>query len=147
MSQNNLFAVTLGGLVINDSGEFLLIHKADTGKYTFPSAELTHVDGQMWEVMEDQVAKLVFAQTGVEIADGPIPFTDQAFIGKGGFESLMQFFIGRYRFGKIKIGDPAQISEIVWKKLADFDTDTFLPVEMLVFEKADKFLKSLKGNI
>lgn len=145
--ERSLHHIYLGGLVINDNHEFLLVQKIDNkqqpGKLTFPGGPLGISLEPTWEAMEASLAKAIFSQTGIEIADGPIPFTDQAFVSKDNYDRLIQFFICRYRFGKPIVQNPNLISRVLWKKFADFDKQEFSTTDYLVFEKANKFISRL----
>ena len=135
---NTLYHVMLGGLVINENREFLLIRGIENsklGKFTYPQVPLLFSGNANWEAMEDSLAKGIFTQTGIEIADGCIPFTDQAFVAPDQFDGIVQFFICKYKFEKAQITNPGKVSEISWQKFADFDKQAFLPADYLVFEK------------
>lgn len=146
----NLHYIYVGGLVINDQNEFLLVREIDTttaepGKFSFPKGMVKDMnyDGTVWELLAKSVARTVFEETGIEIADGPIPFTDEALIGKDSYDQLVQIFICKYKYGKAIVKHPNRQSELVWKKFEDFNPDEFAVLDYRVFDKANNFIKSL----
>jgi 8-oxo-dGTP diphosphatase len=146
--QKNLLHLSVAGLVINENNEFLLIRGIDKanmnpGKFIFPMGTIHNEAGNTWELLEKNLMNIIYSQTGIEITDGAIPFTDQTFVGKGSFDSVIQFFICKYKYGVAYISNPNEISEVIWKKLEDFDRNDFAPQVYQVFEKANNFIKSL----
>ena len=146
----NLHYIYVGGIVINEKNEFLLVREIEssevtTGKYTFPRAMLKDLnyDGTVWELLSKSVARTVYEETGIEIADGPIPFTDEALVGKDSYDQLIQIFICKYKYGKAVIKHPNRQSEIVWKGFSDFNPDEFSVLDYRVFDKANNFINAL----
>jgi ADP-ribose pyrophosphatase YjhB (NUDIX family) len=142
------YQIVLGGLVINDKHQFLLVRSIDgdkQGMFTYPKTELSLAADSSWEAMEQCLAKGIYAETEIEIDDGSIPFTDQAFVNKDNFETLIQFFICKYKFGKPVIAEPSKVSDISWLKFADFDRSLFGENDYLVFAKAAQFITNLSN--
>ncbi len=142
------YKIMLGGLVINEKQEFLLIRNVDggmQGMFTYPRAELSLAAESGWEAMEQCLAKGIYAETEIEIDDGAIPFTDQAFLNKENFETLVQFFICKYKFGQPVIAEPGKVSDISWLEFAAFDRSLFSENDYLVFEKAAQFIANLSN--
>src|SRR3972149_2286697 len=98
MSQKStvLEDILVAGLVINNNQEFLVVQEKD-GKYTFPCYPVVKMPGKTWEVLEKILTENLAKTTGITIQDGLIPFTDQAFIGKEGFEQIIMFYVCKYQ--------------------------------------------------
>ncbi len=118
-------------------------HASHTPVIGFPKGAGEQLPGSTWEILEKTLARSIFEQTGVEIADGPIPFTDQTFVGKDGFDTIVQFFICKHKYGVAQIQDPNKVAEIAWQAFAEFDAAEFEPLVYTVFEKATQFMEKL----
>ena len=144
---NQLHHISVAGLVLDEQGRFLLIKNIPVNeqpaKWSFPKGAVEQMPGSTWEILEKTLARSIFEQTGVEIADGPIPFTDQTFVGKDGFDTIVQFFICKHKYGVAQIQDPNKVAEIAWQAFAEFDAAEFEPLVYTVFEKATQFMEKL----
>lgn len=130
--------VMVAGLVVNQNNEFLL-QQDDQGKLTFPLFSVDEMPGKTWEILEKNLQEKLLQTTNIKIAEGMIPFTDQEFIGKNGFEQIIIFYICKYGSGEI---DPEK--KLQWLKFTDFSQDRFLPLIYQVFAKADAFIEKLE---
>lgn len=137
--------IEVAGLVINDKGEFLLLKEKATGKYIFPHGPVENLPGRTWEILEKNLTRNVFTQTAIEVADGLIPFSDKEFVGKDGFEKIIQFFICKYNRGEAIATDPDQYSEVVWKDINSLDEKDFRPLVYTVYKKAFEFINKINN--
>lgn len=142
---NQLHHISVAGLVVDEQGRFLLVKlsgsNGSAAKWSFPVGAVEQMPGNTWELLEKNLARIVHEQAGVELADGPIPFTDQAFVGKDGFDTIVQFFICKPKSGENQDSDDA--GKTTWKAFADFDSSEFEPLVYTVFEKATQFVNNL----
>ncbi|MEI7579589.1 MAG: NUDIX hydrolase [bacterium] len=128
----------VAGLVINSKNEFLLIKNGS--EFTFPQTVVTLINDDLWEALEKNLRLKILSETQIEIADGMIPFTDEAFIGKNGFQNIIQFYIC-----KVATEQENQESEnFIWKDFADFPKEQMKELDYQVFMKARKFIEELK---
>ncbi|MBW7953713.1 NUDIX hydrolase [Candidatus Dojkabacteria bacterium] len=137
------FTIELAGIVLNDNEEFLLVKKNNSAeKFSLPSGAFSSKAVGSWEVMESSLAKIIFQQTGIEIADGPIPFTDQLLMDKTE-EKLLQLFICRYKYGNIQIKSPEEIAEVKWIHINDIERKDLNERDYLILYKASDFISKL----
>ena len=137
--------IEVAGLVLNDKDEFLMLKEKATGKYIFPHGRVENLPGRTWEVLEKNLIRNIFTQTAIEVAEGIIPFTDKEFIGKDGFEKIIQFFICKYQRGEAVVTDPDQYSEVTWKDINLLKEDDFKPLVYTVYKKAFEFINKINN--
>jgi ADP-ribose pyrophosphatase YjhB (NUDIX family) len=137
--------IEVAGIVVNDKNEFLVLKEVASGKYVFPYGAVENLPGRIWEILEKNLMRNIFAESGVEIAEGMIPFTDREFLGKNGFEKILQFFICKYSRGEAMITDPFKFSEVKWIKLEDMNEKDFKPLVYAVYQKAAEFIDKLNN--
>ncbi|KXK27460.1 MAG: NADH pyrophosphatase [candidate division WS6 bacterium OLB20] len=144
-AQNALYHVQLGAMVINEQEEFLLVRYAERPDHLeVPKGALHRSIKGSWEAMEQETARTVFQQTGVEVADGQIPFTDQILMDKERFDTVMQYFICRYQYGTAMIKSPETVTEVVWVHINDIDRSEVNEKDYLMLYKAHDFLSALR---
>jgi len=137
--------IEVGGIVLNDKQEFLMLREAESGKYTFPHGPVENLPGRTWEVLEKNLIRNIYIQTAVEVNDGLIPFTDTEFLGHDGFEKIIQFFICKYSRGTAMATDQFVYSEALWKDISTLKEKEFKPLVYLVFKKALEFINKINN--
>lgn len=143
-SLDALHHVSVAGIILNEDKEYMLVRTAENPEqFTFPQGAVKSMPGTTWEMLEKNLSLYVYENTGIELADGLIPFTDEAFVGYDGFDSIIQFFIGKRKFGKEQIKSPEEILEVKWVEFKDFNQDDFDPLVYRVFDKANNFIAKL----
>ena len=145
MDQRNHSHIDVAGIVINDNHEFLVLKESSTGKYIFPKGPVENLPGRTWEILEKNLTRHIFTQTAIEIADGMIPFTDREFLGRDGFEKIVQFFICKYNRGEAIVTDPFRYSEVKWMKITDMKAEDFQPLILTVYQKALEFITKINN--
>jgi len=146
---DSLHHVSVAGLIINEADEFLLVKYTDeddvsSSKLTFPFSNVKKYSGTTWEIFERSLTQSVLSQTGYSLADGPIPFTDEGFLGPDGFETMVQFYICRLDDPEPKKNVTAEKIEVMWKRFDEFNFEDFEPLVYEVFEKAFLFINKLR---
>jgi len=143
INQKKLYHLSVVGIVLNDKNEFLLLKYRDNDRFGLPKGDVYGTAGNAWEILETNLINEIFVQTGLKIADGPIPFTDEAFIEDGSFDNIMQFFICKVEGGKL-IKNTKLVEDVKWVKFEDFNEDEISKMEFLVYQKANIFLQNIK---
>jgi len=141
-NRKKLHHLTVAGIVLNDKNEFLLLKYKNNDKFGLPKGDVYSSNGNVWEVLEQNLISEIFVQTGLKIADGPIPFTDEVFVGGDHFDNIMQFFICKLESGEL-VKNTTLITDARWIKFEDFDTNEIKKLEYLVYQKANNFLKKI----
>jgi ADP-ribose pyrophosphatase YjhB (NUDIX family) len=135
----------VAGIVINDKNEFLVLKEANSGHYVFPHGNVENLPGRTWEILEKNLMRNIFSLTGVEVSDGMIPFTDREFMGKDGFEKIIQFFICKYSGGTPITADPFVYTEAKWMTIEQMQEKDFKPLVYSVFKKAFEFINRINN--
>ena len=135
---------------MNAESEYLLIQneekdKSNVGLYSFPIGEVRNIQGPSWEILAKHLTEAIKIQTGIQVADGMIPFADEAFLGTDGFDRVMHFFICKQAINE----DTHLVSDKpvkkVWKKFEDFEKNDFNKSVYLAYAKADQFIKQFSS--
>jgi len=143
ISRKKLHHLTVAGIVLNDKNEFLLLKYKNNDKFGLPKGNVYGVAGNAWEILEINLINEILVQTGLKIADGPIPFTDEAFIGEDIFDNIMQFFICKLESGEL-IKNNALVEDAKWVRFEQFNKNEISKMEFLVYQKANIFLQNIQ---
>jgi len=139
-----LHYLSVGGLVINEKGEFMLVPDKTSGPdqnyLTFPIGDVVNLAGSTWEMLATNLANNLKVSWGVEIKDGAIPFTDQSFHASDDYAGIVEFFIARCDRAKEQSN-----SEVVWKKFNEIEQDKMRASVYKIFDKAAFFINELSN--
>jgi len=137
--------IEVAGIVINNKNEFLVLKEKSTDKYIFPHGKVENLPGRTWEVLEKNLIRNIFSQTAVEVEEGIIPFTDKEFVGKDGFEKIIQFFICKYSRGDAMTTNLFKYTDVCWRKIDQLKENDFRPLVYTVYKKAYEFINKLNN--
>lgn len=129
--------IVVAGLVLNEKKEFLVLKEND-GLFTFPSVGVKAMPGNVWEILERNLAEYLQTKLGLDLEPGMIPFTDQEFIGREGFEQIIMFYVCRTK------DTSSELQNISWQKFSQMDAKKFKPLIYQVYQKAQNFIDNLE---
>jgi 8-oxo-dGTP diphosphatase len=130
--------------VVEKDGKILVSQRSfeethEPGKWTIPGGKVERTAGDVWNVIEETLAKEVMEETGVEIEEQAELLTNNTFIRSTGQHVVALIFLCHWKSGE------AQALEdtigVAWIFPEDLDNYQFAPNVRTYIEKGFEYLK------
>lgn len=135
--------LVLVNAVVEKEGKILVSQRSfeethEPGKWTIPGGKVERTQGDVWNVIEETLAKEVMEETGVEIKENAELLTNNTFIRSTGQHVVALIFLCHWQ-----AGEPQALEDtigVAWISETELDNYQFAPNVRTYIEKGFDYL-------